>query len=116
MQKVLNFIRFYTSFNEREKEHELKFEKFITEFTQKNESMGINERIMEALREQFREEAIKEGRKEGRKEGIQKSIARLLNKGFLPEQVCDLLDVSPEMVAEVQQQLVQSNEEEEKEE
>ncbi|MCB0564613.1 MAG: Rpn family recombination-promoting nuclease/putative transposase, partial [Phaeodactylibacter sp.] len=63
VERVLNFIRFYASFNKREKGHELKFEKFITEFSKKNESMGINERIMEALREQFREEAREEGLK-----------------------------------------------------
>ena len=115
----MDFIRFYVKFNRWEKENTFKFERFISELTQNKEAMafGVTERIMEALKEEALEKGMKQGMEKGMEKGIEKgireSIARLLQKGFLPEKVSDMLDVSLEMVAEVQEQLNQSSEEDE---
>ncbi|MCB0578345.1 MAG: Rpn family recombination-promoting nuclease/putative transposase [Phaeodactylibacter sp.] len=115
VESILNFIRFYVKFSRREKENAFQFEKFISEIAQNKRTMatGVTERVIEALKEEAIEKGMKQGMKQGIEKGIKESIARLLKKGILPEQVCDLLDVSPEMVAEVQQQLMKAGEEEE---
>ena len=123
VESILDFIRFYVKFKRWEKENTFKFERFISELTQNKEAMafGVTERIMEALKEEALEKGMKQGMKQGMEKGMEKgiekgireSIARLLQKGFLPEKVSDMLDVSLEMVAEVQEQLNQSSEEDE---
>lgn len=82
------------------------FEGFFRYFYPKQaDPMGINERIMEALREQAIEEGLKEGMEKGMEEAFKRNITRLLLKGYSPEQVTGLLDVKPEMVAEVLEKL-----------
>jgi len=47
------------------------------------------------------QKGIQEGRQKGIQEGVRNSIARLLSKGFSPEEVAGLLDADPNLVLEI---------------
>ncbi|MCB9350230.1 MAG: hypothetical protein H6573_22365 [Lewinellaceae bacterium] len=75
IRKLLNFIKFYISFDEDDFFH--KFEKNIQQLTKSREAMGIEEAILQ----EFKERGLKEGREEGRKQGREEGLEQGLEKG-----------------------------------
>ena len=104
IRKLLNFIKFYISFDEDDFFH--KFEKNIQQLTKSREAMGIEEAILQ----EFKERGLKEGRKQGREEGLEQGlekgreesirlvVSRAWKKDMPVEMIADLVGLPVEKV------------------
>lgn len=110
--RVLDFIKFYLSFEHMETE--LQLDHLIDLVEGRKEPFGIRERILTELARQYKEEGLQEGREEGLQEGHmqlqQTFIRKLLTKGYTVEEAADFLDIAPEEV-EVIRRVIDQNEE-----
>jgi predicted transposase/invertase (TIGR01784 family) len=118
VSRVMDFIKFYLSFEHMETELQLDY--LIDLVEGKKEPFGIRERILTELARQYKEEGLQEGREEGRVEGrvegreeereeLQKTFVQKLHaKGYTIEEIADFLEITPEKVKAILRSLDQT--------
>lgn len=101
VSRILDFIKFYLSFEHMETE--LQLDHLIDLVEGRKEPFGIRERILTELAKQYKEEGLEQGLEQGRKETLKRTIEKLLSKGLAVNQIAELLDTTPELVEGVRQ-------------
>ena len=87
IKKLLNFIRYYTSFEQDD--FLRKFEKAILEITKSREVMGIEEAILHEVKTK----GFEEGKKEGIEEYARLMVIKSWNRGMNEKEIAEFVEV-----------------------
>ena len=103
IRKLLNFIKFYISFDEDDFFH--KFERDIQQLTKSREAMGIEEAILQEFKERGLREGREQGLEQGREESIRLVVSRAWKKGLPVEMIAGLVGLPEEKVEAIIREL-----------
>ena len=103
IRKLLNFIKFYISFDEDDFFN--KFERDIQQLTKSREAMGIEEAILQEFKERGLREGREQGLEQGREESIRLVVSRAWKKGLPVEMIAGLVGLPEEKVEAIIREL-----------
>jgi predicted transposase YdaD len=99
IKKLLVFIEFYISFEKQE--FSRKFEHQIYKI---QKPMGIEEIIKEKLLQDAEEKGMEKGMEKGVEKGITIAVTQMLDKGFKPKTIAEILEIDHKLVLKIQRQ------------
>lgn len=96
IHKLMTFLRYYVLFESSEISHIFDIE--LKELTERSETMGIDELMLDRAKKQGIQKGIQKGKKEGKKEGLKEAALKMKRSGFENKLIADIVGLSVEEI------------------